>query len=439
MSSLTLSKLVSPEEDWTFRKVSTREYSHGFHTYPARMHPEIARQMINKYASDTKKIVFDPFMGSGSVLVEGILHGNNSIGIDINPFAVFLSDVKTTPINSKKLENTFQKIVDLSQIDLKKKKFHSNAPNNLDLSTWYPKNTLKLLQILKHHIFNISNNKERNFFKMCFSLTTRRSSYQHKNTYKIYRMKLEQRDAFMPNVFNIFTKICKNNMLKMQDLHNILNDSKAKAYPLFGDTRNIPKLFSTLPAQILDEEKVHLVVTSPPYGDHSTTVAYGQFSRHPGLWLELKEEELYPVDKIGLGGRQFEKYLTLDSPLLEKTLKKVQKKDEQIIKKTSHPSRAKDVFAYFYDLDKCLKQIAQVLKQGESHCCFVVANRKVRRETIPTDQIIIEIGKKYGFKYKETIHRRIINKAMATKNTPENITNYSDNTMNTESIVVWKF
>ena len=102
MSSLTLSKLVSPEEDWIFRKVSTREYSHGFHTYPARMHPEIARQMINKYASDTKKIVFDPFMGSGSVLVEGILHGNNSIGIDINPFAVFLSDVKTTPINSKK-------------------------------------------------------------------------------------------------------------------------------------------------------------------------------------------------------------------------------------------------------------------------------------------------------------------------------------------------
>ena len=69
--------------DWTFAKVSTKEHTHGFHTYPARMHPEIAKQLIEKYASDPKKVVFDPFMGSGGVLVEAILHGNNAIGIDI--------------------------------------------------------------------------------------------------------------------------------------------------------------------------------------------------------------------------------------------------------------------------------------------------------------------------------------------------------------------
>ena len=37
-------------------------------------------------------------MGSGGVLLESILHGNTAIGIDINPFAVLLSKVKTTPI-----------------------------------------------------------------------------------------------------------------------------------------------------------------------------------------------------------------------------------------------------------------------------------------------------------------------------------------------------
>ena len=91
------------KEDWTFRDISTRKYTHGFHQYPARMHPEIAKRLIEKYTKKSSDIIFDPFMGSGGVLVEAMLHGNNSIGIDLNPFAVLLSEVKTTPINSKKL------------------------------------------------------------------------------------------------------------------------------------------------------------------------------------------------------------------------------------------------------------------------------------------------------------------------------------------------
>ena len=51
----------------------------------------------------------------------------------------------------------------------------------------------------------------------------------------------------------------------------------------------------------------------------------------------------------------------------------------------------------------------------------------------------IELAKKYGFRYKETIYRKIINKAFSSKNTPENITNHRDETMNDESIVVWEY
>ena len=94
--------------DWTFREISTSQYTHGFHQYPARMHPEIAKRMIERYATGSKTVILDPFMGSGGVLVEAMLHGNNSIGIDLNPFAVLLSKVKITPLDPKKLENTFQ-------------------------------------------------------------------------------------------------------------------------------------------------------------------------------------------------------------------------------------------------------------------------------------------------------------------------------------------
>jgi len=165
--------------------------------------------------------------------------------------------------------------------------------------------------------------------------------------------------------------------------------------------------------RIFDDEKVHLVVTSPPYGDHRTTVAYGQFSKHPGLWLELPEEKLLDVDSTGIGGKKKKEISDLGSPLLEDTLQAVKQKDKELTKKTNNSNRAADVFSYFYDLDLCLEQISKFLKPDQSHCCFVVANRTVRRIKIPTDQIIVELGKKYSLKHKDTIYRTIANKAMS--------------------------
>ena len=89
------------KEDWTFKEIKTQEFTHGFHQYPARMHPEIAKRLISKYASKKSDLIFDPFMGSGTVLVESMLHGNNSVGIDLNPFAVLLATVKTTSLDAE--------------------------------------------------------------------------------------------------------------------------------------------------------------------------------------------------------------------------------------------------------------------------------------------------------------------------------------------------
>ena len=68
-------------------------------------------------------------MGSGTVLVEAMLHGNNSIGIDLNQFAVLLSNVKITPLDSKKLETTFKQIISNSKKDKQDKITYDNAPN----------------------------------------------------------------------------------------------------------------------------------------------------------------------------------------------------------------------------------------------------------------------------------------------------------------------
>jgi len=427
--------------DWTFREISTSQYTHGFHQYPARMHPEIAKRMIEKYALGSKTVIFDPFMGSGGVLVEAMLHGNNSIGIDLNPFAVLLSKVKTTPLDPKKLEKTLEEITNVSNTDYKNEITYQNTPEKLDLSFWYPKDPIKKLPILKNHIYQIKNKNIREFFAICFSLTIRRTSFQKNSIYKIYRMKPEKRAEFEPDTFKKFSEICKKNIANMSEFYTKIKDQYSKTFTILGDSRDIGKQFSKVSDDILDDGKAHLVVTSPPYGDHGTTVAYGQFSKHPGLWLDLKEkEELLSVDSRGLGGKKIKDSSELESPLLDKVLKKIKKKDTEYTKKTNLSDREGDVYAFFHDLDLCLKQLSLNLKRGKSHLCFVVANRTVRREKIPMDKILVEMAKKWDIKQDgDIIYRTIANKAMSLKNAPENIANYSGDTMNQESIVLLKF
>lgn len=66
--------------------------THGFHSYPGRFHPDLARAVFSKVEPRTQGFrVFDPFMGGGTTLVEGMSHGLEVIGNDLNPIAVLVA------------------------------------------------------------------------------------------------------------------------------------------------------------------------------------------------------------------------------------------------------------------------------------------------------------------------------------------------------------
>jgi SAM-dependent methyltransferase len=71
-----------------------RAHVHGFHTYPARMHPVTAARLVEAF-SQKGDSVLDPFCGSGTVLVEALCLGRAATGIDLNPVAVKLATTKT--------------------------------------------------------------------------------------------------------------------------------------------------------------------------------------------------------------------------------------------------------------------------------------------------------------------------------------------------------
>ena len=83
-----------PEDYWDFKADDTHEYTHGLHNYPAMMVSPISRNLI-RITSSIRPVhsLFDPFSGSGTVLVEGMLAGIPTIcGNDINPVALSRKD-----------------------------------------------------------------------------------------------------------------------------------------------------------------------------------------------------------------------------------------------------------------------------------------------------------------------------------------------------------
>ena len=92
-----------------------RAHVHGFHSYPARMHPLTARRLVEDLSrpGDT---VLDPFCGSGTVLVEARLAGRSAIGVDANPIAVRLARLKLVPRSEGELARLVERARAAAQV-----------------------------------------------------------------------------------------------------------------------------------------------------------------------------------------------------------------------------------------------------------------------------------------------------------------------------------
>lgn len=73
--------------------------THHFYHYPARFHPDVAREVISAF-SRKGSWVLDPFMGGGTSIVEGLALGRRMVGVDINALARFVADVRTRPLST---------------------------------------------------------------------------------------------------------------------------------------------------------------------------------------------------------------------------------------------------------------------------------------------------------------------------------------------------
>lgn len=455
-----------PSNYWDFKEDDTREFTHGIHSYPAMMVCPISRNII-KIMKQVREInsLFDPFSGSGTVLVEGMLANIKTIyGNDINPLALFLSKVKTTRIDISSLQNICLSLVsgisddyssnrdyfdgidaymtDALQLDLTAKdgwgsNAHGfieqyNAERNFDFRTpdfknigyWFKPRVILLLQLIKNHILNIENKDIRDFAFIAFSESIRLVSNRRNGEFKMFRMQPGKVATFRPDVIKEFSTILNRNIEKMNSFIEVCQER--------GCSSSVTIINNDATSLVdVPDDAADLIITSPPYGDSRTTVAYGEYSRLSLQWLDLfdlSEKQIMGIDRSLMGGSKFRNgfEFLVHSDILKSSLERIKDVDLE---------RAGDVYSFYQDLEAAIGAVAKKTRKGGYHF-WVVGNRTVKNELLLTDQIIAQMAQHFDLEYVYTIDRNIINKVMPSLNSPTNESGVKSETMTNEHIVV---
>ena len=401
MKNKILNKRVR-DESLDFKGIPSGEGVNGIHIYPAMFHSRLVRQLIEQF-SEKNDYILDPFMGSGVAAVEAAVSNRKFIGFDLNPLAVLIAKTRTNPIPDDELKKALQKI------NKKYKVVSPNPPFFSNIDFWFAQGRKKSISKLLGAINSITKEDVQRFFLVALSATIRTVSKTRPDEFKLVRRKT----SFYKPTIEVFNRIANRNI---DMLERYYSEYKIRYKP-FLETRNI--LLENLPVK---DESVSLLITSPPYGDSQTTVAYGQFSRLSLQWLGLPHDG----DKKSLGAKPITIEKDVPSTSLYEYLNKIQEKDTK---------RAMHVYSFYADLFQSLQKLVPKVKKG-GYLIFVVGNRTVKGIQLVTDIIVSEMLEALGCKHLETRIRQISSKRMPLENSPTNIRGERSPTMKYEYIVI---
>jgi len=421
---------------WSFRGKAVREHAHAYLQYPAMMVPQIQGELIKtirEYSPDIKS-VYDPFVGSGTVMTETMLQGLDFRGQDINPLAVLICQTKKGPFFAKALQEKIEKLLNSINAD------HSNSididfPN---IFKWFRQDTAVELSRIRRAVKIESSKWCRRFFWVAFAETIRLTSNSRTSTFKLHIRPSNEINERNTSPIDVFKKILENNLEKLTKIKMLLKERgflknsffKGQIDILLSDSRH--SISNSTPIN----EQFDLLVTSPPYGDNTTTVPYGQYSYLPLQWIDKSDIEglldnsflatTHEIDKRSLGG--------VKQNSLEESheLVRISKSFSKILEnlKSEPKDRSMRVAAFCLDLNKSIDPILNILKPG-AYMVWTVGNRRVGKRTIPLDDILSDFLSARGAREIVRLERNIPSKRMALKNSVSN-------TMRMETILVYK-
>lgn len=414
-----LARLSEEDNDyWTFRRRAARRQTHGLTQYPAMMIPAMQAVLLRIVAAVDGRVaaVLDPFAGSGTTLVESMRLGLDYTGQDINPLAVLFCLTKAGPFQTDGLASAARDVVQQADAD-GGKTVEADFPG---LDKWFSPTAIITLSRLRRAIRRVEHPWCRRTLWTALAETVRLTSNSRTSTFKLHIRSPDDIRSRQVNPLETFAAIISNITKRLhQEATALQQRGHLSAERRYRGDVTIRLRDSAI--AIPSPEPHDLLVTSPPYGDNTSTVPYGQYSYLPLQWIDLHDIDehadshclrtTHEIDARSLGGsrkdavHQVQPLLSL-SPNLRQTLRRLDRLP---------PDRGGRIAAFCRDLHCSLRVVLSALRPN-AYMIWTIGNRRVGGEPVPTDAILQELLAAVGAHLVTRIDRRIPSKRMATRN-----------------------
>lgn len=397
-------------EYWDFKGNDQREHVHSMIKYPAVMVPNMQGEIFDIILRHDNTIsnVLDPFMGSGTILVEGCLRGLDVIGIDINPLSFLAVKVKLQRYAINTLQNKSKDLIKRIQNDSSTDCFEFD-----NIQKWYKKDIIKSLSKIRRCIILETDKKYRQLFWVTFAEIAKQADNSRTSTFKLHIKEQRRIDDWNYDCIEKFKFKLLENITALKDFKEMqANDICDKKVTVkYGDSL---KLLAD--KRCFKDGSVDLVITSPPYGDNATTITYGQFSVLPLKWIPLEDidskkisnsviETLSKIDSDSLGGRNYTVQSIIDSELYSYSQPFSQLYNQ--LTDAMQIDKARKVASFFLDFEKIITSLYKIVKENK-FMVFTVGNRHVNKLEVPFDEILETIAEHYGFDVVYDFRRNIL-------------------------------
>jgi len=390
-------------EEWDWARRSD-VYTHLIHSYPAKLLAYVPITFLTSSLASPRDIVMDCFAGTGTVLLECLVHKfnpRNCYGVEVNPLARLIAKVKTTPLQGDRLE-------------FLAKKFHQSLatlrkvpiPEFKGRDFWFRKAAQKDLARIRYCIDTLdASSDERDFFRTCFSATIRGMSradpdiappvllkpekFPKKRQAEIYRLLRQKQRA---NALALFGAKLSANLKRMKDFSEKVGKvPRANSQIIWDDAREI-KVGKYIEAGKIDKTNAQLlrnaidmVITSPPY---MAAQKYIRTTKLELLWLGLvSEDEVQELNHSIIGAERVtyeerRELIPVGNPTADSLLKRVYR---------FNPERAAIASRYFRNMRQSLMSIHRALKPN-GVCILVIGNNTLGGYIVPNHKLLSEIA-----------------------------------------------